>query len=99
MFSATMPKKLEALCREQLKDPIRIHIGRIGSAAKTIDQIVDVVSNEHGKWVWLKSHIQDFLRSGNILIFCVNKMSVEKLSKELMGINVRNVLVHGDKTQ
>jgi len=99
MFSATMPKKLEVLCREQMRDPIRITIGRIGSAAKTVDQIVDVLNNDHGKWVWLKSHIQDFIRAGAILIFCCNKMSVEKLSKELMGINVRNVIVHGDKTQ
>jgi len=99
MFSATMQKKLQALCRDEMKNPVTIRVGRIGAAAKSIQQIVDIVQNNHAKWIWLKSHIQDLILAGTVLIFAENKIGVEKLSRELMGINVRNGIIHGGKTQ
>lgn len=99
MFSATMQKRLKLLCKDEMKNPITIKVGRTGAAAKSIQQIVDIVQNNHGKWIWLKAHIQDLMLAGTVLIFVENKLGVEKLSRELMGVNVRNGIIHGGKTQ
>eukprot|EP00497_Spongosphaera_streptacantha_P005110 TRINITY_DN6045_c0_g1_i1.p2 TRINITY_DN6045_c0_g1~~TRINITY_DN6045_c0_g1_i1.p2 ORF type:complete len:166 (-),score=22.29 TRINITY_DN6045_c0_g1_i1:348-845(-) len=66
---------------------------------KNIRQTVDIFNHAHGKWNWLKSKIQDFIRTGNMLIFVASKLGVEKLARDLAGINVRAGLIHGDKTQ
>ena len=67
LFSATFRKKVERLCRDSLTDPVRIVVGDVGEANTDITQLVTVLPEQTRKWVWLLSHLVEFM-SGEELV-------------------------------
>lgn len=54
LFSATLPRKIEALVAEALSGPVRISVGRLGAANTDVTQRVEVLAGgcwQLGAWV------------------------------------------------
>lgn len=99
LFSATMKKKIEWLCRDILTDPIRIVVGELGEANEDVVQAVEVMKNGHEKWKWLLSHIVEFMSGGSVLIFVTKKSNSEDVAKNLRTEGYDLGLIHGDFDQ
>jgi ATP-dependent RNA helicase DDX5/DBP2 len=99
MWSATWPKKIQALAAEFLKDPIRV---RIGSDELTVNKNVEQrfeICDPYSRF----PRILDFIRAQpigtKILIFASTKSSTEWLGDELYREGIDTVVLHGDKAQ
>jgi len=99
LFSATMKKKVEWLCRDILSDPIRIVVGELGEANEDVVQAVEIMKNGHQKWKWLLSHIVEFTSGGSVLIFVTKKTNSEEVAKNLKESGYDLGLIHGDFDQ
>lgn len=71
-----------------------LSIGRVGSAAETIDQQIQLVP-EHEKLQTLKSDIT--LIEGKCLIFVETKRSAEELAHALNRMGCEASYLHGDR--
>eukprot|EP00747_Dinoflagellata_sp_TGD_P224362 gnl/TRDRNA2_/TRDRNA2_96694_c0_seq1.p1 gnl/TRDRNA2_/TRDRNA2_96694_c0~~gnl/TRDRNA2_/TRDRNA2_96694_c0_seq1.p1 ORF type:complete len:343 (-),score=41.48 gnl/TRDRNA2_/TRDRNA2_96694_c0_seq1:616-1644(-) len=83
LFSATFKGKVEGLARSILSNPVRVTIGKVGSANQDIKQYVHVLVDNNAKWPWLASRLNGFLQFGKVLIFTRSIASVEELSRNL----------------
>ena len=99
LFSATMKKKIELLCRDILTDPIRIVVGELGEANQDVVQAVEVMKNGQEKWTWLLSHLVEFTSGGSVLIFVTKKTNCEEVAKNLREHGYELGLIHGDFDQ
>lgn len=99
MFSATFRKRVEALARDVLTDPVKVTIGKIGQANEDIRQVAVVLHNNNGKWPWLIAHLQQIVKEGRVLIFASSKVGCEELAKNLNAMQYRTNCLHGDKGQ
>lgn len=99
LFSATMKKKVEWLCRDILADPVRIVVGELGEANEDVVQAVEVMKTQYQKWKWLLSHIVEFTSGGGVLIFVTKKTNSEELAKNLKENGYPLGLIHGDFDQ
>ncbi|XP_065664936.1 ATP-dependent RNA helicase DDX42 isoform X2 [Hydra vulgaris] len=99
LFSATMKKKVEWLCRDILSDPIRIVVGELGEANEDIVQAVEVMKSPQQKWNWLLSHIVEFTSGGSVLIFVTKKSNSEEVAANLKEQGYELGLIHGDFDQ
>lgn len=100
LFSATMERKIERLCRDILIDPIRITIGTLGAANQDIAQMVAVLHDDSQKWGWLAPKLPDFAAQGAVIVFVATKQGAEELAgafKQHLG--VESASIHGDKSQ
>ncbi len=50
LFSATLPRKIEALVAEALSNPVRISVGLLGAANADISQRIEIMKGEHFFW-------------------------------------------------
>jgi ATP-dependent RNA helicase DDX42 len=104
LFSATFKKRVEALARDILKDPVRINIGHGNlTSNEGIHQVIHVVQSDPEKWSWLCGVLPAFLGKGKLLIFVSSKAGCEQLCQSLqhsglMGGHTAEAL-HGDKEQ
>jgi len=99
LFSATMKKKVEWLCRDILTDPVRIVVGELGEANEDVVQAVEVMYKQEEKWSWLLQHIVEFTSGGSVLIFVTKKTNSEELAKNLKENGHQLGLIHGDFDQ
>jgi len=99
LFSATMKKKVEWLCRDILTDPIRIVVGEIGEANEDVVQAVEIFKSQDQKWKWLLKHIVEFMSGGSVLIFVTKKLNSEELAKNMQEKGYQLGLIHGDFDQ
>ncbi|TMW62544.1 hypothetical protein Poli38472_005162 [Pythium oligandrum] len=99
MFSATFRKRIEALARDVLQDPVKVVIGKIGQANEDIRQVAVVVNNHNGKWPWLMANIRKLAAEGRLLIFAGSKVGCEELTKNLNAMQFYSTCLHGDKGQ
>lgn len=49
MFSATMPVAVERLAKRYLRNPATVTIGNVGQAVESVEQIVEMISDENRK--------------------------------------------------
>ncbi len=97
LFSATMPKQVEALSRAYLTDPIRIETAPSGRAADKISQSVHFTPQK-GKTDLLKKCLSQ--RPGDLsLVFSRTKHGAEKLMKTLAACGFSTDSIHGNKSQ
>ncbi len=97
MFSATMPKEIEALAKEFLKDPVTIKIAATTDPADTVDQKIIFTAKENKTAV-----LVDLLRQPEVkksIIFTRTKYGADKLVKQLAKEKIEARAIHGDKTQ
>ncbi len=97
LFSATMPRNIEALTHAFLTDPVRVETATPGRAADKIAQSVHFVE-KNGKALLLKKCLSE--RSNDLsLVFCRTKHGAEKLMKQLVAAGFSAASIHGNKSQ
>jgi len=96
LFSATFPKEVEKLVKDELKDPIRIAIG-VSCPAKTVSQELYPVSQQKKRELLLEL-LKDF-GNDSVLIFTRTKHRASRLQRQLMNDGYRVTSLHGDRSQ
>jgi|GEM_PF-1045059 len=97
MFSATMPKEIEALARDILNDPETIKIAPTTSPAETVDQKICFLEKDDKKLV-----LSNFLKQDDVkksIIFTRTKHGADHLVRDLGKLGIVSMAIHGNKTQ
>ncbi|MCF6745977.1 DEAD/DEAH box helicase [Blastococcus sp. KM273128] len=100
LFSATMPRRLDALARRHLSDPVRITIARERSAPGTaprIRQTAYVVPR--GAKPAALGRILDVEAPAAAIVFCRTREEVDSLTETLNGRGYRAEALHGGMSQ
>jgi ATP-dependent RNA helicase DDX46/PRP5 len=101
LFSATMPRIMDALAKKILKDPVEITVGGRSVVAPEITQIVEV-REEDAKFIRLLEllgELYDKDEDARTLIFVERQEWADKLLKELMQKGYPCMSIHGGKDQ
>ncbi len=96
MFSATLPKNINALSQKYLDNPTRICIGDVNTVAANVKQKVIATTNTE-KYTHLKKHLAD--STGTTLIFMKTKYATERLAAKLLKDEIKAAAIHGDLKQ
>lgn len=97
MFSATMPKEIEALARDILTEPETIKIAPTTSPADTVDQKICFLDKDNKKTV-----LSSFLKQEDVkksIIFTRTKHGADHLVRDLQKLGIETMAIHGNKTQ
>ncbi len=97
LFSATMPKEIEALARDFLTDPVDIRVAATSSPADTVEQRICFVNRADKKYV-----LKSFLERKEVkksIVFTRTKHGADRLVRDLDKEGIRSMAIHGDKTQ
>jgi len=100
LFSATMPRRLDALARRHLSDPVRITIGRETVApgeAPRVRQTAYVVPR--GAKPAALGRILDVEAPTAAIVFCRTREEVDTLTETLNGRGYRAEALHGGMSQ
>lgn len=97
LFSATMPKQIEALAKSFLSNPVRVEAATPGRAADKVRQSVHFVETHH-KISLLKSCLSERPEDVSI-VFARTKHGAEKLMKMLVAAGLPADSIHGNKSQ
>lgn len=96
LFSATMPKTIQAFAKSALLNAIEVNVGRAGAANMNVLQEVVYVTQE-SKIVYL---LDCLIRTPPpVLIFAENKSDVDAIHEYLLIKGVHAVAIHGGKEQ
>lgn len=96
-FSATMPKSIQKLSKEILRNPVKIFVQPQSTAAETVKQSVYFVDQSEKTKLLL-----DLLKGNEInqaLVFTRTKRGADKLTKQLSRNGIKTGAIHGDKSQ
>ena len=96
-FSATMPKNIVDLSRKILKNPKKVDVSPISSAAKTIKQYL-YYTNKSTKTDLLLHILQD-QKIDQVLLFSRTKHGADRIVRNLKKQNIQTAAIHGDKAQ
>jgi superfamily II DNA/RNA helicase len=98
MFSATLPKHLQVLASDFMKEHIYLSVGGAGSS-RNILQTVKWVENENKQEALLDLLDAIYDKDSLILVFADTKATVRQLNDFLLRGNYRIVSMHGDLSQ
>ena len=96
-FSATMPNNIVELSRKILKNPIKVEVSPVSSAAETIHQYL-YYTNRLSKKDLLLYILQD-RRIDQVLLFSRTKHGADKIARYLKKQKIKTAAIHGDKAQ
>ena len=97
LFSATMPKDMEALAAQYLSDPVKVQVSPPGKAADKVTQSLHFVPQAE-KAAFLKEMLgRD--PGARSLVFARTKHGAEKLMKDLVKAGFDAASIHGNKSQ
>jgi ATP-dependent RNA helicase DDX5/DBP2 len=99
-FTATWPKKVQALAATFLHKPVQVNIGSTTqlTASKSITQHVHVVESQQ-KWPLLEKTLAEVPKDSKILVFSATKRGCNEVADELWKKGVAVDCIHGDKQQ
>ncbi|RKO88040.1 P-loop containing nucleoside triphosphate hydrolase protein [Blyttiomyces helicus] len=99
MFSATMPSAVELLAKRYLRRPAVVTIGTAGQVVDTIEQRIELISDENRK----KSRLLEILEGSTyeppIIAFLNKKKGCDPLCKALEKLGFKATNLHGGKSQ
>lgn len=96
LFSATMPKNIEAIARKYLSNPLTLSVGATSAPATQIKQ--DMVRIEDGeKFPELLRQLDD--RSGSVIVFIKTKFGADRMATRLSKRGHSADAIHGDLRQ
>lgn len=98
MFSATFPGQVEKLARKVLQQPLEIMVGGNSVAASTIDQYVEVRS-ENSKFLRLLELLGKWYEVGSTLIFVDRQDNADRIFRELVKARYKCLSLHGGMDQ
>lgn len=96
LFSATMPKEIEAIARKLMTDPTRLEIDHSGVTPSEISHEMFFISNQD-KSRLLAHHLQE--RHGPVLVFTRTKRMASKLSARINRMGFSSAEIHSDRSQ
>jgi ATP-dependent RNA helicase DeaD len=100
LFSATLPSKIMAIARKQLRDPVTIKIDRElvpdGEAAR-VRQVAYIVPRAH-KMAAL-GRVLDIEHPTSAIVFCRTRGEVDQLNETLSARGYRSESLHGGLSQ
>jgi ATP-dependent RNA helicase DDX42 len=82
LFSATLPRRVQALADGCLRSPVRLTVGTAGAAAAEVEQTVAVLP-QGAKWDALLAALPAALARGKVLVFVSQRTAAEELSASL----------------
>lgn len=97
LFSATMPREIEALARELLVDAVRVVAARAEQAVGTIAQ--EVLHVAQADKTALLASIIDERGVFKAIVFTRTKHKAARLAKQLARQGIAADSIHGDRTQ
>nr|CAG8468743.1 8265_t:CDS:10 [Entrophospora candida] len=96
MFSATMPPAVERLAKRYLRRPAVVTIGTAGQAVDTVEQRVEMITDEGRK----KGRLLEILQGSfdpPIIIFVNQKKGCDVLARALNKLGYRATTLHGGR--
>lgn len=97
LFSATMPREIEALANELLVDAVRVVAAKAEQAVGTIEQ--EVLHVAQADKTQLLTSIIDERGVFKAIVFTRTKYKASRLAKQLVRQGIAADSIHGDKTQ
>jgi ATP-dependent RNA helicase RhlE len=97
LFSATVPKAIEALAKSMLVDPVRVDVTPQVAAAETVEHSV-VFVERHDKGA-LVERILGQVEVERAIIFTRTKHGANRLSQRLERAGIDAPAIHGNKSQ
>ncbi|MFO0786267.1 MAG: DEAD/DEAH box helicase [Phycisphaerales bacterium] len=97
LFSATMPREIMKLADSLLKDPVRVAVTPVASAAPMIEQSMYMVPRRM-KSVLLEHLLQE-AAVARAVVFTKTKHGADKLAKSLNRSGISASAIHGNKAQ
>ncbi|MEA4896174.1 MAG: DEAD/DEAH box helicase [Oscillospiraceae bacterium] len=97
LFSATMPKEIEALANTILHDPVTVKVDPVTSTVSSIHQHVYLVDKINKRRLLAKLLRDSEL--GSALVFTRTKHGADKVVKELAEAGMAAMAIHGNKSQ
>ncbi|WP_299820662.1 DEAD/DEAH box helicase [uncultured Jannaschia sp.] len=97
LFSATMPKDMEALAATYLDRPVRVQVSTSGQTADKIEQSIHFIAKAEKPGLLI-----DLLRAHPdeaALVFARTKHGSDRLAKQLTSAGVEAVAIHGNRSQ
>lgn len=97
LFSATMPKEIEKLASDILRNPKHIAVAPVSSTVDTIKQAVYPVAKPDK--IDLLAHLVREEGDGNVLVFSRTKHGADKIVRKLRKAGISGEAIHGNKSQ
>ncbi len=97
MFSATLPKDIEKLASQILRDPVRVSVARAAAVAERIEQYVYYVEKPVKRATLLGILADPALTS--VILFARTKHGADRITTFLRAARIRSAAIHGDKAQ
>ncbi|GGC40253.1 DEAD/DEAH box helicase [Novosphingobium marinum] len=100
-FSATMPKAIEDLGKQFIRNPVKVEVTPQAATAERVDQYATFI-DQREKQALLTIRLRDGLRDKSIdraLVFTRTKHGADRVVRHLARANVRAVAIHGNKSQ
>jgi ATP-dependent RNA helicase RhlE len=96
-FSATMPREIQELSSTILRDPLRIEVAPVSSAAETVSQSLYHV--ERGNKQALLEHLLGDPSVKRALVFTRTKHGADRVARSLNQASITCEAIHGNKSQ
>ena len=97
LFSATMPKEIDNIVKNVLKNPLTIEVAPVSSTIDTVQQSLYYVDKSQ-KINLLVDIFKKEIR-GSVLVFTRTKHGADKVVKELTKHKISAQAIHGNKSQ
>ncbi len=101
MTSATWPEGVRRLATKYLNEPIQLYVGSLDlRAAKTVTQVIEMVSSEDEKRDRLMRYIEHEMdETDKLMVFVGRKATADNLSCDLILKSISCQSIHGDREQ
>lgn len=97
LFSATMPKAINAMTKQYMQDPLKISVARVDAVAQNIKHSFYMV-HAHDRYELLK-RIADMNPKIYGIVFCRTRRETKEIANKLMHDGYNADAIHGDLSQ
>ncbi len=97
LFSATMPTEIQRLAESLLRNPAKVSVAPVSSAAPLIEQSVYIVDQQTKQG--LLAAIVGEEKVARAVVFTKTKHGADKVCKRLVQAGIAAVAIHGNKNQ
>ena len=97
LFSATMPKEVEAILNKYMTDPMKVAVGERNSGTANVDHIYYMMAAKD-RYSVLK-RIIDYTPAIYGIIFCRTKLETQEIADNLIQDGYNAAALHGDLSQ
>ncbi len=100
LFSATLPRRLEAIAAANMRDPVRVELRPTRdseSMGPAVEQVAHIVRSQDREAA--VARLLDFEEPEAMLIFCRTRVAVDTLTEALVARGVRAEPLHGGMSQ